>query len=438
MKIGRQLLAIVLSLILLAATVGCNSKAKSEPEEETITVLVSDQGTSDLGIHMNSLMDETKQLVESNNQGLHVNVVRVPSEQYEDKIKELSPDIFWYMPSQLNDLEKQNKLMDLNLLNSEGLDLTQYFAPKLLDMTTVDGKLLGITLAAYDMSIGYSKEWFDKANLPYPTSDWTWDDFVSTAIQLKQANAAGMDSAYGAIIPLFPEFVESIAMGKGSGFLSPDGTTASGYWDGEPAVDTVKWLQNLIRDGVIPKDTSDMQSITDSLGLTTGMLLSISPLFSDLANSGKPIATVSMPHFTDGERVSAPYITVLGISSGSKYPHAAMKYIQALTLEDNNITRQAFQMGLSVSKAVFDKIGDKVAPYIVQEYNDLQFAQKRSFMKSMAWNDILMQYSNEWYSLFATDEDPAPKLTDMAKRIDITLAEAAQKRAEASESASPQ
>jgi multiple sugar transport system substrate-binding protein len=427
-------LGAIISVVLLITTFGCTSKPQPEIENAKITVLVSDQGTSSLGVQVNALLNKSKQLVENDNPGIKINVVIVPPEQYSNKIKELNPDIFWFNPSEMESMDKAGKLFDLKpLLENEGVDISKYFASNIIDMTTVNGKFLGITLSAYNMSIGYSKDWFDKANLNYPQADWTWEDFEAAAIQLKKANVADSSHLFGAILPLHPEFIEPIVMGMGSGFLSPDGTKATGYWDSPQAVDTVLWLKRMIKTGAIEALTGpQMQSISNKLGTETGMIMSFAPTIRELAKNSDRVGIVGLPHFANATKVSAPYITVFGISSDSKSPLAAWKYINALTIEDNPVTREAFQMGISISSAVFQKIGDKVEPAIAVDYNELQYAQKRSSMKSKEWGNILNRYAADYISLFQTDDDPAQRLTEMAKGIDAMLAEARIKDAQKS------
>jgi multiple sugar transport system substrate-binding protein len=430
-------LGAVISVVLLIITFGCTSKPEPEPEikNEEITVLVSDQGTNSLGIQVNALLEKSKQLVEDDNPGIKINLVRVYPEQYSDKIKELNPDIFWFNPSEMESLEKRGKLFDLKpLLENEGVDINKYFSSNIIDMTTVNGKFLGITLAAFNMSIGYSKDWFDKANLSYPQADWTWEDFEAAAIQLKTANGADTTNLYGAMLPLHPEFIETIAMSMGSGFLSPDGTQATGFWDSPQAVDTVLWLKRMIDIDVIPALTGpQMGTIVDKLGKETGMIMFTTPVIRELTKNSDRIGIVGLPHFTNGTKVSAPFITVFGISSDSKSPLAAWKYVNALTIEDNPITREAFQMGFSISSAVFEKMGDHAEPAIAVDYNALQYAQKRSSMKSKEWGNILNRYAGDYMSLFLTDDDPEQRLKEMAKGIDAMLAEARIKEAQNSD-----
>ncbi|MFC5530892.1 ABC transporter substrate-binding protein [Cohnella yongneupensis] len=413
------LLTMVLASVILA---GCSDQPKTEFDNAEITVLVQDQGNSALGKQINALLDDSKALVEKESPGIIVHLVRVPPEQYADKIKELKPDIYWFAPFELALPQSAGKLYDLNpLLDNAGLDITQYFPRNVLDMTTVDGKLLGMTLSAYNITVGYSKSWFDNAGIPYPQNDWTWEDFESAAVALKSANGGDSSNVYGAGIPLYSEFVEPIVMGMEGAFLSPDGTQASGYLDGPATVNTVEWLKGLLEQGVIDKQyNGDVAEI----GVKRGMAVTLSPLISSAAQTNPDIGIVALPSMTGEAQVSAPYITAFGINASSVHPDAALKYIYALTLEDNEVTRQAFRLGISVSSAVFAAIGDELDPSLTLNYNLLPFAQKRASMVSREYSLAMGQYENTFSSMIQTDMEIAPTLTQIAQGIDSKLAEA--------------
>lgn len=413
-----------MTIVLLVA--GCSGGEPEPPEDAHLTVLVADQGPSALGVQTNELLDKSKQLVEENNPGVTIDVVRADPMEYESKIEELRPDIFWISPAAIESLEEQGKLLDLGpAIENAGVDIREYYPEQLLGMTTANGKLLGIPQAAYNLAIGYSKTWFDNAGISYPTEDWTWEDFESIAVRLKEANGADSPSKYGAMIPLFPEYVEPLVMSKGGAYMSEDGTATSGFWDGQPAVDTMVWLKRLIDNGVIPALTGpDMGTSFQKLGTETGMVMSLLPIVRDMSRTDAgDIGIINLPRFADGERVSAPYVTAFGISAGTEHPQAAWKYVQALTMDDNAITREAFRMGLSVSSEVFKEIGEEIDPAIALDYNQLPFAQRRASMLSPEWGNLLNRFAGPWAELLtSTDEDFGPALKRMAGEMDVALA----------------
>ena len=169
MKLSKSIVLFHILVLTITTMIGCSTKSKSVIEDVEITVLVVDQGTSTLGIQANALLEKSKAMVEEHNPGLTVNLVKVPGEQYTKKIEELNPDVIWVNPSDFERQNKEEKLFDLTpLLENDGIDLSRYFSQNIINMTSIDGKFLGVTLAAYNMAIGYSKEWFDNAGLDYP------------------------------------------------------------------------------------------------------------------------------------------------------------------------------------------------------------------------------------------------------------------------------
>ncbi|QLG42469.1 sugar ABC transporter substrate-binding protein [Paenibacillus sp. E222] len=78
--------------------------------------------------------------------------------------------------------------LDLEALFTQGVD-GGYVDP--------DGTRKGMPTTASDFMIAYNKDIFDKAGIPYPTNDWTWDDFSATAKQI--SSGEGVNRVYGIV-----------------------------------------------------------------------------------------------------------------------------------------------------------------------------------------------------------------------------------------------
>ena len=72
---------------------------------------------------------------------------------------------------------------------------------------------------------------------------------------------------------------------------------------------------------------------------------------------------------------------------------------------------------------------------MVMDFNELQYTQKRSPMKTIEWGNVLGRFAGEWMALITSEDDPAQQLTEMAKDIDLMLAEASRAAADKKESA---
>ncbi|MEO8287950.1 MAG: sugar ABC transporter substrate-binding protein [Chloroflexota bacterium] len=55
------------------------------------------------------------------------------------------------------------------------------FYTKPLQPFTVDGQLQCVPMNMSSLEVYYNKDLFDRAKVPYPTADWTWDDFLRDA-----------------------------------------------------------------------------------------------------------------------------------------------------------------------------------------------------------------------------------------------------------------
>jgi multiple sugar transport system substrate-binding protein len=70
----------------------------------------------------------------------------------------------------------------------EGYDLADFYKTA-LDAYTMDGQLYALPLQGSTVVLFYNKNLFDKAGLPYPSDDWTWDDLTRAAQKLTDRDA---------------------------------------------------------------------------------------------------------------------------------------------------------------------------------------------------------------------------------------------------------
>jgi multiple sugar transport system substrate-binding protein len=72
------------------------------------------------------------------------------------------------------------------------------FFPITIDAFTWDDEIVCIPQNISSLVVYYNQDMFDAANVPYPADDWTWDDFVKTAVALTQDfDGDGATDQYG-------------------------------------------------------------------------------------------------------------------------------------------------------------------------------------------------------------------------------------------------
>jgi len=70
------------------------------------------------------------------------------------------------------------------------------FFPAVRLAAMVNGKVLGVPALVDNLALVYNKALFDKAGVPYPTAQWTWDDFRAAAKKLTDPTAKQFGWAY--------------------------------------------------------------------------------------------------------------------------------------------------------------------------------------------------------------------------------------------------
>jgi multiple sugar transport system substrate-binding protein len=70
------------------------------------------------------------------------------------------------------------------------------FWPAERQAVTVNGKVIGVPALVDNLGLVYNKKLFRQAGIPFPTADWTWDDFRAAAKRLTDPSAKQFGWAY--------------------------------------------------------------------------------------------------------------------------------------------------------------------------------------------------------------------------------------------------
>ena len=85
------------------------------------------------------------------------------------------PDVFWGHLAYFSGLITKGALMDITpLIEKDKIDLSIYY-PSLVKSWSYESKQYGIPKDWDTICVFYNKDLFDKANVPYPSENWTWN-----------------------------------------------------------------------------------------------------------------------------------------------------------------------------------------------------------------------------------------------------------------------
>jgi ABC-type glycerol-3-phosphate transport system substrate-binding protein len=108
------------------------------------------------------------------------------------------------------------------------------------DVTTWNKKRIGFMIQINSNVWVYNKSLFRERGVPEPTDKWTWEDHVSTASKLTNAeqNQWGLTGHAG--VDIFPWYWQA-----GVDYLAPDGKTTR--FDSAPSREVVSWFVDMVR-----------------------------------------------------------------------------------------------------------------------------------------------------------------------------------------------
>lgn len=103
-----------------------------------------------------------------------------------------APDIIQY-GGNLNDFVAKGVVLPLDDYIGEEIDTSKH-DQSMIDAATIDDNLYGVTLGSNAFGILLNKTLFDKADVPLPDKEWTWQDLADISTELTEK----LDGAYGA------------------------------------------------------------------------------------------------------------------------------------------------------------------------------------------------------------------------------------------------
>ncbi len=103
-----------------------------------------------------------------------------------------APDIIQY-GGNLNDYVAKGVVLPLDKYVGKEIDISKH-DKSMIDAATMNGKFYGVTLGSNAFSVLLNKTLFEKANVPLPSKEWTWNDLddISTKISKKLKGVYGV------------------------------------------------------------------------------------------------------------------------------------------------------------------------------------------------------------------------------------------------------
>ncbi|MCI8727141.1 MAG: sugar ABC transporter substrate-binding protein [Hungatella sp.] len=217
-------------------------------------------------------------------------------------------------------------------IERDGLDMEASFG-KYAIWGQSDGKYYGIPFRATQTGVYYNKDMFDEAKVPYPSDDWTLEEYIETA--RKMAEWGKSQGIYGTYTHTYANEWATVAAQKGQ-WYTPDNQCNIKDPAWRTALETRKMLDDEGTQMPYGQIVAVKAVINSSfLGGKEAMVNAGSWLVRDMKNRDKfpfdfQVGVACLPRFD--ETVEGPCsnysCSVLGIPENSKHKEEAWRFIR--------------------------------------------------------------------------------------------------------------
>lgn len=294
-----------------------------------------------------------------------------------------------------------------------------------------DGKYYGIPFRATQTMVWYNKTMFDQAGVPYPSDDWTYDEYIETS---RKMAAWGKDKGiYGTYTHIYANEWATVAGQVGKWFTS----------DNQPNIRDAAWIRALQIRKMLDDEGTQMsfgqikavKAVINStfLGGKTAMITAGSWLTRDMKNKEKfpfnfEVGVAYMPRFDEsvtGKRSNFS-CSILGIPAKSEHKAEAWEFIKYYVQKASGAIAASGNMPTYLPAysdeivEVFRKDSGLTAEYAAKFFaKEIQLTTNKILGPSGA---KYMQIINDVVSLYFTGEITLDKaLTQIETRVKTEL-----------------
>ena len=203
----------------------------------------------------------------------------------------------------------------------------------------IEGRQYGFVTNPGPWVIFYNKSIFDRCHVPYPTGDWTWDEFTEVAKKLTLKSPDGRRNETFGIMGY--DLMEAIWQNGGS-FFSADGTRCT--LDEPAAIEAAQWLMDLQFKYQCAPSPSEEDAMAAAGGWGQGIITLFSAQRLGMIRYGRwglivwrkdPSLRVGIAPLPRGKQKATTFVTRISVlNKRSPYCRQAFNFMRFLASED--------------------------------------------------------------------------------------------------------
>jgi len=363
---------------------------------------------------------------ERQNPGVEIQLENIPgSQDYVRKvllsfIAGAEPDVIRLDASSAAVFINNGALKDLTpyVESEDGINLDDYFE-NVVNIARRDEELYAIPVDFTPLVVYYNKRLFDEAGVPYPSDNWTWDEFLAKAKRLTKGERYGF--TFTNWMPGWLPWVWN----NGGDVLGPDGK-ATRTADSQATIEAISWLRDLITVHKVAPSLSQMaaEGAAPFANATAAMETSGHWNLVVLASAPKvkldEIGIAPLPVSRPGRTpVTVIYESGWSIGRNCRNPDLAWKFIKYYTSEE--VQRKIQQTGIGVC-ARKDIATERAIDAREQEFLRIIPSGREPWGARIEGYDYVESEGQKMMDgILKSGRDPARSLRDFARAIDRQL-----------------
>jgi multiple sugar transport system substrate-binding protein len=247
------------------------------------------------------------------------------------------PDVVYLYGSWAANIAKSGKTVDLSSrINEPGFNWDDFWGSS-KQIVAPGGKVIGFPALIDNLSVIYNKKIFDAAGLPYPSADWTWDDFRQTAKELTDPakHIYGVNYPVSGDLDTVWRFFPGMWQ-RGGQIISDDGTQA--MFNSQAGVDNLTlWQQMATVDHSVFFDPNDSKAEPLFTSGHLAMYVSGPWEVQVLQEAGVDWGDQVLPGVNgDHQTVSGPDNWVI-LDRGTDHVNASIEFLKWLTAPEQEL-----------------------------------------------------------------------------------------------------
>jgi multiple sugar transport system substrate-binding protein len=271
------------------------------------------------------------------NPDIPVEIIDIPLTDYTQKLQIMlnggsDVDVFWIKDGGVTkSLYNRGQLADMSAYaGRDNIDLAVYNG--LAERFVIDEKLVALPASVGYYVLYYNKSIFDRAGIPYPSNDMTWDEWESLAARVTSGN--GSNKVYGGFFHTWQACVQNWALQDGKHtVMETDYSFFKPYYEMALRMQNagIVWDYGSLKNSGIHYSSAFLQGNVAMMPMGTWFYsVIIGKINKGESNIRWGLATLPHPPQTEaGWTVGS--VTPIAINRASQYKAAAWEFVKFVT-----------------------------------------------------------------------------------------------------------